>query len=106
MFAKVTVCLQSGCIWPPSLRLGPEVSSYYIRVHTFDDLFHFASFHFVSFRSGFYCITSRGVLVVSINLPFFFGTNLLSQNTVLTFRDLYILTQIGFLSNLMASGTA
>ena len=51
VFAKVTVCLQSGCIWPPSLKLGPEVSSYYTRVHTFDDLFHFVSFRSISFRS-------------------------------------------------------
>ena len=39
VFAKATVCL-----------MGPEVSSYYIRVHTFDDLFHFVSFRFVLFR--------------------------------------------------------
>ena len=25
VFAKVTDCLQSGYIWPPSLKLGPEV---------------------------------------------------------------------------------
>ena len=49
--AKVTVSLQSGCIWTPSLKLGPEVSSYYTRAHTFDDLFHFVSFCFVPFRS-------------------------------------------------------
>ena len=48
--AKVTVSLQSGCIWTPSLKLGPEVSSYYTRAHTFDDLFHFVSFRFVPFR--------------------------------------------------------
>ena len=53
VFAKVTDCLHQ-VVWPPSLKLGPEVSSYYTRVHTFDDLFHFVSFHFVSFRSGSY----------------------------------------------------
>ena len=59
MFAKVTDCLQSGCVWPPSLKLGPEVSSYYTRVHTFDDLFHFVSFRSISFRSVPGFITSH-----------------------------------------------
>ena len=48
VFAKATVCL-----------LGAEVSPYYIRVHTFDDLFHFVSFRSISFRSVPGFITSR-----------------------------------------------
>ena len=50
VFAKVTVCLQSGCIWPPSLKLGPEVSLEYTLSTIFSISFRFVPFRFVSFR--------------------------------------------------------
>ena len=70
VFAKVTDCLQSGCVWPPSLKLGPEVSSYYTRVHTFDDLFHFVSFRFVPFRFVPFRVLSLALLIFTITVDF------------------------------------
>ena len=48
-------------------------------------------------------VISRGGVVVSINLQFFWNQSFISQNT--HFQS-SISTQIGFSSNLMASGTA
>ena len=48
-------------------------------------------------------VIGRGVLVVSINLHFFWNQSFISQNTHF---QRSILTHIGFSSNLMASGTA
>ena len=51
-------------------------------------------------------VRGRGVYILYIiSLDFFFGTNLLSPKINTHFQR-SILTQIGFSSNLMASGTA